>query len=160
MNKNYVINENTYVCRMQRGNYGMTAEVSPISPLLNQEDRYITNDNVTFTATAYGLNYINNTFYGGEYPAVSLCELDENRNIIFIDTECYPVTKVGGLSNYVFEAPGEYNVEIEMFNDYMPTMFSVSPITNVEIYGFAVMANQEFAGCYQLKSVVLPESMT
>jgi hypothetical protein len=160
---NYQITENTYLCRLQMDPYSgdKRVDITPVSSLLSQVDKYTTNDGVTFTATQSGLSYINNTFYGGEYNSVVLCELDENRNITFIDTDFYPTTFNGGITNYNFETPGQYNVEIEMYNERFISIFNRSCLTDVVVCnGFTVFDSTVFGGCEQLKSVVFPETIT
>jgi hypothetical protein len=139
----------------------MSANVRSWTQLIENKDMYTTTDGVTFTATQSGLSYINNTFYGGNYNSVVLCEFDENNNITFIDTEFYPTTYVGGITNYNFETPGQYNVEIEMYNERFISIFNSSCLTDVVVCnGFTVFDSTVFGGCEQLKSVVFPETIT
>lgn len=160
---NYQITEKTFVCRleMRPSSARISANVRSWTPLIENKDMYTTTDGITFTATQSGLSYINNTFYGGNYNSVVLCEFDENNNITFIDTEFYPTTYVGGISNYNFETPGQYNVEIEMYNEHFISIFNSSCLTDVVVCnGFTVFDSTVFGGCKQLKSVVFPKTIT
>ena len=157
---NYVINDNTKICHLKMPSYN-TSNTRAAIDLRSINELFDTTDNITFNGNDILVSMMNSVAYGGELSGMVLCEVDENNNITFIDTECLVSDTTGGLNMYDFETTGTHHVEIELLTDIIQdSFFNFSCITDIEICdGFTTIGDTVFGACEYLKSVILPKTI-
>ena len=158
---NYVINENTYVCGLMMMD-GMTM-AQPMSP---EEMNYMftTNDGVTIEVIDEFLNEMNAQIAMGAQISFTLMDVDmDSQTFTFIDTEHQTNVTTGGMSAYLFDSEGLYDVKIELANpDLKNIRFAGTPLTSIEIgnditsIGEGVFYDsQTYQSCDSLESVTI-----